>query len=233
VSQLPEAERARLAVEAEAAAVEAARVAARAQLLRGGAERFAAEVAALKRLDAEQEAATRARRAAEAAAAEWARHMECDPRPDPRDDSAVNTTLSLWVSQTTDIVAAAEADIEDALAECRDTLSLAAELGRIAERDHICGEAAAGRRRAALQRRIHAAVGAKLNGATADLLQFADRQTRPCEEDLIVKSLDPQVCVCVFIYIYVCVSVCTCVCICACVSVYVCVCMCVCVCMFI
>ncbi|KNC49760.1 uncharacterized protein AMSG_11933 [Thecamonas trahens ATCC 50062] len=106
---------------------------------------------------------------AEAAEA-WARHVECEPLPDPRSEREMNTYLRLWAE-------ASVADHVEALNKVQESNVVVADIERVLARAFERSDTAAMARLEAKVAELRSVATTKIDALTAHLIQHADAFT--------------------------------------------------------
>ena len=101
----------------------------------------------------------------------WAKYVECNPRPDAASEAALNTYLSLLEEEK-------PSSMDDALKSCEYTEGIARELAAVLANAEAKGHADEARHCSAFLQRLRDASCAKLDAATAHILQVRARTPR-------------------------------------------------------
>ena len=101
----------------------------------------------------------------------WAKYVECNPRPDAASEAALNTYLSLLEEEK-------PSSMDDALKSCEYTEGIAQELAGVLANAEAKGHADEAKHCSAFLQRLRDASCAKLDAATAHILQVGSPRAR-------------------------------------------------------
>ena len=146
--------------------------------------RLTAEIEAHAGLLDSQALALEREKRARAASTAWSEYRSCSPRVDAREEADLNTYLSLSRGRSF-------ATVAEALSACEEASLIAADLVRVMAAAAAAGEQARTARCAAFLTRLHADSLAKIDGATARILQLSDRYLDKRRGEIIVTEKSP------------------------------------------